>query len=669
MSEPALVDRPPLAGAVPAAPARRGLWALPLVLSLLFVAGVMLWSVRNEREERDLARRTMISDALSAEAQLRSRLDVEAAHLRVLADQLRRAPRSSATLAANAEVAAGFRRLWISVTWLDANNRILGHQPEQTQPPLTPAGQVEDGSGLSSHLVAAVQSADSDEPNPADVAGEKVVVRYSPGVLLKRGVPWWLASKYDVQLVDGSDQVIAALDDTPLRSATGRRDSYRVQVGRGMPGVFLELTQRQPTPTWWQALPTGLVAGFLALIGVATWLLRRQVRQVMRAESAWRTEVAWRGAMEDSALVALRARDANGRLLYVNRTFCEMVGLPAEQLVGLTPPMPYWPPDAIDEVMLRNRRNLAGQAPREGYEARWRHSDGHMLDVMVFESPLVDALGRQIGWMGSIIDITERKRLEERERRQTEAMAHQARLTTLGEVASALAHQLNQPLTAIAGYNAGVLRSLERAGFADPVVLQAVRRLGEQANEAGRIVQRIREFLTRRSPQREHTALESTARHAVDLLRRDLQRQHVQLQWQFPAELPPVDADPVLIEQVLINLVRNAADEFAGQGGRIRLSASVVGGAAGSGGEPDQSPRQVPRFVRVDVDDDGPGLRGRSIEQLTAAFYSTKPEGMGMGLAICRSVIEAHHGSMDAGPSELGGARLSFTLPVHADAA
>jgi two-component system sensor histidine kinase DctS len=394
-----------------------------------------------------------------------------------------------------------------------------------------------------------------------------------------------------------------------------------------------------------------LIAGFLLLIGVATVLLRRQVSQVMRAEMAWRTEVAWRGAMEDSALVALRARDLQGRLLYVNRTFCDMVGLEAGALVGLRPPMPYWPTDTLDEVMQRHQRNLAGQAPREGYEARWRHRDGHLLDVMIFESPLVNAVGQQVGWMGSIVDITERKRLEERERRQIEAMAHQARLTTLGEVASALAHQLNQPLTAIAGYNAGVLRSLERGGYGDETVLAAVRRLGEQAREAGRIVQRIREFLTRRAPRRERCDLAATARRAADLLRRDLTRQGLRLEWRCPEDLPPVEADPVLIEQVFINLMRNAADELAaaGRGGRLRVS---LGGAG-------------PKFVRVDVEDDGPGLRGLGIEALCAPFFSTKTDGMGMGLAICRSVVEAHHGSMDAGPSALGGARLSFTLPVH----
>jgi two-component system sensor histidine kinase DctS len=140
------------------------------------------------------------------------------------------------------------------------------------------------------------------------------------------------------------------------------------------------------------------------------------------------------------------------------------------------------------------------------------------------------------------------------------------------------------------------------------------------------------------------------ARRAVELLQRDLKRQHIEIQWALASNLPPVYADPILIEQVLINLVRNAADALSGhrREGLIRITATPAG----------------ERFVRLDVEDDGPGLDGRSIERLTAPFYSTKLEGMGMGLAICRSVIEIHHGSMDAGPSLLGGARLSFTLPL-----
>jgi two-component system sensor histidine kinase DctS len=321
--------------------------------------------------------------------------------------------------------------------------------------------------------------------------------------------------------------------------------------------------------------------------------------------------------------------------------------------------MPYWPPDAIDGSMSRHLRNMAGGAPREGYEARWVHADGSAVDVMIFEAPLVDAAGRQIGWMGSIVDITARRRADERERRQVELLATQARLTTLGEVASALAHQLNQPLTAIAGYNAGVLRALERSGTAEPVLLDAVRRLGEQAAEAGRIVQRIRGFLSRRAPQRERCEVAEIVQRALTLLRRDLRQQGVEVETAIAAALPAVRADPVLVEQVLINLVRNAADALATVvPARVRISAAPAGATAPAAGV---------RFVRIDVEDNGPGLRGRGIEQLSAPFYSTKPEGMGMGLAICRSVVEAHHGALEALASPLGGARLSFSLPVAED--
>ena len=431
-----------------------------------------------------------------------------------------------------------------------------------------------------------------------------------------------------------------------------------VSVGGNMPGAFLELGLREAPPPFWRTLPLVLMAGFLGLMLVATLLLRRQVVRISRAESAWRTEAAWRQAMEDSALVGLRARDAEGRILYVNRTFCTMVGLGAEQLVGLQPPMPYWPPDELDEVMLRHKRNLEGKAPRDGYEALWCHQDGRRLNVMVFESPLIDAHGQQTGWMGSIIDITARKQLEARERHQAEAMAQQSRLTTLGEVASALAHQLNQPLTVIMGYNAGLQRMLADAGYDNQAVLHALAQQGEQAAEAGRIVRRIREFLTRRAPQREACDLGAVATRAAALLQRDLQAADVQLQWALAPGLPRVFADPILLEQVLINLLRNAADAIVGVAQVDRPEGALAGNiriTAQPGGE---------RFVRLDVEDSGPGLNGRTVENLSAPFYSTKSDGMGMGLAICRSVIEVHHGGMDAGSSNLGGARFSFTLPV-----
>jgi two-component system sensor histidine kinase DctS len=646
--EPETVKRPIL---------RAWLWALPLLLSLGFVLGVLLWARNNEAEERALQRQTMISDALSTEAQLRAKLDDEIAHLRELATRLQGQEPNAASLAAQPELNAGLRRLWLSVTWLDARNRI------QAQLPAVIEGQrAPDEDGLSLHLTAPI--------GPVDAGGAEgmLVVRYAPALLLKRGVPWWLSHKYDIQIVDSADQVIASSTEGSVRMAQGPRPSYRVSFPgplRASPltettlsDAALELTLRDPPSISTRPLALVLTAGFLPLIAGASWLLRRQLRHISRAEAAWRTEAAWRRAMEDSALVGLRARDADGRLLYVNRTFCDMVGFSAADLLGLRPPMPYWPPDALEELTARNRLNLAGHAPREGFEARWRHADGRTLEVKVFESPLVDAAGRQIGWMGSIIDITNAKRLEEGERRQIEAMSHNARLTMLGEVASTLAHELNQPLTAIASYNAGITNSLAKLGVSDAAVLGALQRLGQQAAQAGRIVQRIRQFLTRREPQREACDLRQVVTDAVALLGRELRRAQVQVDLQLAADLPPLFADAVLIEQVVINLVRNAADALQArpQDRRITICSRHTASALAVGAS----------FLRLDVSDNGPGLAGRSVEALCAPFYSTKREGMGMGLAICRSIIEAHQGVLDAGESSAGGARFSFSLPLHA---
>jgi two-component system sensor histidine kinase DctS len=298
----------------------RSLWLAPLGLSLVFVLGVLAWVRANEADEQEQQRQTLISDALSTEAQLRDRIDEEQAHVRQLAAGLAGQPATAATLAAHPEVNAGLRRLWLAVTWLDARNRVLAEVPAGAE-----VNPYEDG--LSLHLTARVA--------PDGV----LVVRYAPALLLKRGVPWWLARKYDVQLVDSADQVIASSTESPLRAAQGPRPSYRVALPgplRASPlaestltDAALELTLRDPVVNGVRPLAWVLVAGFLPLIAVASWLLRRQMRHVERAEVAGRTEAAWRRAMEDSALVALRARDFDGRLLYVNRTFCEMVGLPA----------------------------------------------------------------------------------------------------------------------------------------------------------------------------------------------------------------------------------------------------------------------------------------------------------------------------------------------------
>jgi two-component system sensor histidine kinase DctS len=620
------------------------LWVWPVVLSLAMVAGVMTWMHAQDVADREAARSDMISDALSLESQISIRLEAELSKLRELADDLGKGRVDADDFDSHPLVLDGLRRFWVSVTWLGPNGRILALAPSDAVPPNDLRRLVPDEAGLAGHL-----SVPWGARPGAEAPQGLLVARYGANVLLRQKVPWWLASRYDIRLVDQSDVVLASTAEGPRQPWQAW---YRVPMGPSMPQAWLELSSRTRVPPWWRSWPVVLMGAFVGLLAVSSLMLRRQMQGVAKAETAWRTEAAWRTAIEDSLAVGIRARDLDGRLVYVNKTMADMVGYTTDELVGKLPPMPYWAPDEIEQTMQRHLRNMAGLAPREGYESRWRHRDGTPVDVMVFEAPFVDAKGIQIGWMASVLNITERKRMEERERKQTETMAHHARLTMLGEVASTLAHELNQPLSAIASYNAGLQNALGAREDVPERVRSALQRQGEQAAQAGRIVRRIREFLTRREPQREPEQVGGIIHSGVNLLRKDLARGQVALEMAIDGGLPDVDADPILIEQVVVNLVRNACDALqagpVAEGRRIQVKAQAVGTG----------------FVMVSVHDNGPGLNGQGVETLCAPFHTTKPEGMGMGLAICRSIVELHYGAMDAGPSPLGGAFFSFTLPI-----
>jgi two-component system sensor histidine kinase DctS len=613
------------------------LWLLPLVLALTLVLGVLGWLRQAELQERDDQRQALITDALSLRAQFEGRIETERQRLMDIARNLDAAPVPPSELASVPGVLPGLRRFWISITWLDPDNRMLAQLPEQRVLPESLRRPDAPSNGLSAHLTAPLAE------------GGTLIARYSPQDLLRQSVPWWLTRKYDVRLVDNEGNVLASTLEGPVPT---NREAHRASMTPALADTYLELIARDVIRPWYRTLPVALISAFAVLVALATGMLRKQMLAVSRAEEAWRTEAAWRSAMEDSLTVGLRARDLEGALVYVNRALGDMIGWQPEELIGLKPPMPYWPPDSLEDILQRHQRNLAGHAPREGYEARWQHRDGHLIDVMIFEAPLVDARGRHIGWMGSIVDITERKRHEERERRQNEAMAHHSRLTMLGEVASALAHELNQPLSAIASYNAGVLNWAERQPQIDGAILRALKRIGEQAAHAGSIVQRIREFLTRREPRLERCDLNTVTRGALLWLRRELERHQVELELRLDPRLHPVVADQVLMEQVVVNLVRNAVDALGDREGHRRIEVASSFSADG-------------RFARIDVSDNGPGLHGLRIDALCAPFYSTKAEGMGMGLAICRSIIEAHRGVFDAQDMPGGGARFSLTIPVN----
>jgi hypothetical protein len=488
-----------------------------------------------------------------------------------------------------------------------------------------------------------------------------------------------------------------------------------------------------------------------------------------QVETALAAETAFRAAMEESMLTGMRAIDVEGRITYVNRAFCEMVGYPAEQLIGVNSPYPYWPPDEVDLHAENLRRVLAGEAQSGGFEVCVRRGDGSRFDARMYVSPLVDREGRQTGWMTSMTDITEPKRIREelaaaherfttvldeleaavwvlpgessasderaplftnlafrqlfasaddhadllaaleplgpawlprevwlpqqgrwfevrkrrirwvdgspvrmfvasdvtrrheaeaRHREQEHELQRTSRLVTMGEMASSLAHELNQPLTAITNYCMGLsARVRGRAARGEPAdereLLETLAKTSAQAERAGKVIRRIREFVKRSEPERQPCEVRAIVGDALGLAEIDAQRLGVRIDVRLADDLPSLHADPILIEQVLLNLVKNGIDAMR-ESPRRTLRVDV---------------RRVDLAIEFSVADAGPGLTAEARERLFEPFFTTKREGMGIGLNICRSIVESHQGRLWVESNPSGGCTFRFTLPEPASPA
>jgi len=500
-------------------------------------------------------------------------------------------------------------------------------------------------------------------------------------------LPGLLAELGNKDLLRGRGLAFIDTDGTRLAlhsSVTGNRRTQTARALLDLPGHTMLLRLEGPrlgTGVAFGLLPNVLTAvvGALSLALLAVLgLLGRDMRLRQRAEHELGDALAFRKAMENSLVTGLRARDMSGRITYVNPAFCQMVGLPPEKLLGTGLPAPWWPPELVDEYQQRQAVRLAGQTlPREGYESVFQRSDGTRFPVLIIEAPLIDAQGTQTGFMSAILDLSEQRRIEDLNRASQERLQATARLATVGEMASLLSHELNQPLAAIASYASGTLNLLdEPPGASGPALpqgemRQAMQRIGEQAERAGRVIKSVADFVRRREQVREAVAPASLIDAILPLLGLQAKKQDIRVQTQIAPGCPPVLCDRTMVEQVLLNLARNGVqamppgDPSSASGLRVltltvsrtRLHASDDDEAAASG----NSPRKV--WVEFAVTDHGHGLSDEVRSQLFTPFFTTKAEGMGLGLSLCRTVIEQHGGALTHEPALPRGTVFRFTLP------
>ncbi|OIQ72884.1 sensor histidine kinase TmoS [mine drainage metagenome] len=466
------------------------------------------------------------------------------------------------------------------------------------------------------------------------------VGNYLAAVSLERAlaalIPLWYSLHHHVQLLTD--------ESTPASDAT-----YR--VGLNLPGTDL-FVQVALTGTPSATVPR--IFFFVALLFlsgmlVSLFALRRDFVKRQQVQALLQAQVALRTAMENSVTLGLRAWDLQGNILYVNAAFARMVGYQASELMGMSPPFPYWPSEQIDHLRRVHEDIITQGTGGEGVEVQFQHRHGQLVDVLIHEAPLHSANGEQMGWMSSVLDISERKLAQRMAAQQQEKLEASGRLVAVGEVASTLAHELNQPLGALSSFANGLLNRLHANSIALPELLPVVQRMADLAERAGGIIKRVNAFARQRELSRQRLDLVA---FLARVLSAAADTSQLAPRWAPPSGSIWVEADELLLEHLFSNLLSNAQD-WADKGSQaaqiwVDLRCDNEQGMA-----------------IVSVSDTGPGVDETVVNTIFNAFISRKEGGMGMGLAICRSIVEAHHGRLEVGRDPvLGGARFTVLLPL-----
>ena len=606
----------------------------------------------------------------------------------------------------------------------------------------------------------------------ADIGAFVMIQSLEP--LLRATLPSAFTTRYSLTVVDGSDQEV--LTNSTIRP-TDQKLSGKISLDLPNNRLGLNIIAYRSSSAWLAFVPAGLII-FLTLVATATLVqLRRHSRHRAATEEQLRAAYAFRQAMSQSLITGMRAIDLEGRITFVNAAFCRMTGFDESELLGVAPPYPYWPTEESVQLQSNIDQALAGQAPTGGFEMRIMRKNGERFDVRLYFSPLIDSNNTQIGWIASMNDITEPKRIrveleqaherfvtvidgldtavhvadaktgeilfanrsfqnifgfdtvgrdsalitvacrppddalncspdqltsedlpfelfdgeiqhalsghwyhlherairwmdgrtvrvqiaaditdkkhiDEVTQQQQKRLEQTSRLITMGEMASSLAHELNQPLSAIANYCAGCIKRMQAGNYRFEDLLTAMQKAADQAERAGKIIRRMRDMVKKSDPKCLPVSIHDLVDEARAFTDIEAQRSGTQIALNIPEDLPRIVVDRIMIEQVLLNLVKNgieAMNSVPFDRRHLSIDAKVIDD----------------RMLEISIADHGHGLAEEDAERIFTPFYTTKPDGMGIGLAICRSIIEFHQGRLWAEPRPDGGTIFRFTVPIE----
>lgn len=340
----------------------------------------------------------------------------------------------------------------------------------------------------------------------------------------------------------------------------------------------------------------------------------------------------------------------DGRLEYWNQHLTDFVGLPFEEIVGFGFYRMFHPDDV--ERMRSSWEEVVATKQPNPVDARIRRFDGEYRWFNLQQSPLLDPEGNVVRWYGVVVDIEDRKRAEESLRQSQSHLAHVTRLTTIGELAVSIAHEINQPLMAIVT-NAGTCLRWLQDGHTDLKQARlAAERVVHDGHRAGEIVASIRAMAQRSPVRMERTDFKRALHDVLFLLREELQSRRLEVVTDLPPEPIDVLGDRTQLQQVLLNLIMNSG-EATPHGAEAVIRVSCTQSQEGE--------------VEVSVSDTGQGISPEQLDRVFEPFYTTKSDGIGMGLCICRSIVEAHGGRIWATTNHPRGSSFNFTLSSFKD--
>ncbi len=603
-------------------------------------------------------------------------------------------------------------------------------------------------------------------------ADQHIAVLYSLPKLINRIIPKELQNRHRFSIINDKGQVLYSVNQ---RSLAKEHAIHQIKLSK-LPDNLILQGESYPIPNnLTYAMLLWLVVGLSSYVIWSFWSIWWQMKKRQDIERNLIKETNFRLAIEESMPVGLRVHDLDGKINYVNPAFCKMVGWTAPELIGRMPPFPFWSSDeeiSANSSKLETAFNSTSGLP-ETIEATITTKEGKKIAVRNFVSPLLDARNQQTGWITSLIDIseprkireelaasqqrfvtvlegltaaisvvnpktgellftndlyremfdntsqahqlllgdeamsssnidseddsvdgfaglpssvltpiigdsrevqiidkpnwyevrrryipwtnghlaqllitidiTDRRATEDRLRTQEERIQFSSRLTTMGEMASSIAHELNQPLAAINNYCMGAISRLKNRHDLQLTeeILPAIEKASAQALRAGTIIKRIRNFVKRSAPQRQSCKIHQIIEQSIELADIEAKRQGLLIELIITPNLPECFVDPILIEQVLINLLKNSIDSM-----RIAIPRHSRGIAKPIQLKADIDFDQSSPMLRIKIIDSGEGIPAQSMSQIYEPFFSTKYEGMGMGLNICRSIIESHQGRL-----------------------